>query len=153
MKYLICAHPDDEVIWFNPEEYDKIVIVFNERRDVVGFGEKRFQAILEHPLEDKIENLLLTESGYWRDETRIHDFEDNYDDLCEWLEDNVKEGDTVATHNANGEYGHSDHKLVYQACMDTLDVPVNGQDPKLYREIRDVYKSNGVWTWNLTKNI
>jgi hypothetical protein len=153
MNYLILAHPDDECIWFNPEEYDKIVIVFTDRLDVPQFGDSRRQAMKELPYADKIISLDLTESNYWRDITKLEQFEENYHDLCEWLEDNIKQGDIVSTHNPNGEYGHLDHKLVYQACMDVLDCPVNNMDPKLYREARDIYKSNGVWTWNLTQNI
>lgn len=153
MNYNIVAHFDDECIWFNPEDYDKIVVCFTDRSDIHGFGHKRRLALAEHPLVSKMETLGLVESNYWRDKTKVKDFEDNYDELCEWLEDNIKEGDTVATHDANGEYGHLDHKLVHLACMNTLNCPVNGKDPKLYREIRDVYLRNGVWTWYLTSNI
>jgi LmbE family N-acetylglucosaminyl deacetylase len=153
MRYNIVAHPDDECIWFNPEEYDKIVIVFTDRSDVEGFGAKRKQALEEHPLKEKIVTLDLVESNYWRDVTKIKDFEDNYHELCEWLEDNIKEEDTITTHDANGEYGHLDHNLVHTACMNTVDVPVNNKDPKLYREIRDCYVCNGVWTWALTESI
>ena len=153
MDYNIVAHGDDEIIWFNPEDYDQIVFVFKDRIDVVGFGDKRNKAMIEYPLEPMPININLVESNYWRDKTKLKDFEDNYHELCEWLEDNIKEGDTITTHDANGEYGHLDHKLVHLACMNTVDCPVNNKDPKLYREIRDVYVRNGCWTWYLTKNI
>ena len=152
-KYGIFAHPDDEIIWGSPEEYDKIVIVFTGRNDVRGFGNQRRAALLEHPLKDKIITLDLTESNFWRDATRKNQFEDNYHELCEWIEDNIKEEDTITTHNPNGEYGHLDHKLVHLACMNTAPCMVNGKDTSLYREIRDCYVRNGVWTWYLTDNI
>ena len=145
--------PDDECIWFNPEEYDKIVIVFTKRNDVVDFDYKRLKAIAEHPLNHKIDTIQLTESNYWRDKTKLKEFEENYEDLCDWLMENITEDDTVTTHDSNGEYGHMDHKLVHMACMNTLDCPVNGKDPKLYREIRYTYLKHGCWTWYLTSNI
>jgi len=37
--------------------------------------------------------------------------------------------------------------MVHLAVMDTVNCKVNGQDPELYREIKDCYKRNGVWTW------
>jgi len=147
MNYLIVAHPDDECIWFNPEDYDKIVIVFTDRLDVPQFGDSRRQAMKELPY--KVETLDLTESNYWRDKRKREDYLDNYDDVCKWLEEHIKQGDTVATHDANGEYGHLDHIMLWHACMDVLDIPVNGKNPKLYREAKEVYKSNRVWTWNL----
>jgi hypothetical protein len=149
MNYLILAHPDDECIWFNPEEYDKIVIVFTDRLDVPQFGDSRRQAMKELPYADKIINLNLPESNYWRDKTKREDYLDCYDDVCFWLQAGIEEGDTITTHNPYGEYGHTDHMLVWHACMDTVDVPVNGRDPKLYREAKEVYKSNKVWTWEL----
>jgi len=153
MKYQILAHPDDEILIGDPEWADTIVIVFTDRLDKVGFGDKRRQALAEHPLATKIWTIGLTESGYWRDSSKLEDYEDNYIELCEWLEDNIKDDDEIITHNAWGEYGHADHKLVHTAVMDTVNCRVNGQDPKLYREIKQVYKSNGTWTWNLTDSI
>ena len=46
MKILVVAHPDDEILWFNPKRYDKIIIVFGDFGDArasVG-GDKRSQA-------------------------------------------------------------------------------------------------------------
>lgn len=31
MKALIAAHPDDEIIWFSPQDFDLIVIAFLAR--------------------------------------------------------------------------------------------------------------------------
>lgn len=143
MKILLVAHPDDEILWFNPEEYDKIIVVFSNRSDREGFGERRLKAMSEHPLN--IECWKLTESNFWRDKTKYPDYERNYNDLCEKLKDLV--ADEVWTHNAYGEYGHKDHILCFNACMDTLNCPVNGKNPKLYRKIKKIYGDNSVWTW------
>ena len=80
MKLLVVSHPDDEVIWFNPEKFDKIIIVFLARldRDV---AEARSKAINAHPLVDKITCLGLTESNYWRDPMMKPEYDQNFADL------------------------------------------------------------------------
>lgn len=148
-RYLIVAHPDDEIIWFNPEEYDKIVIVFTDRLDVPQFGSSRRKAMEELPYADKIISLDMIESNYWRDKTKRLDYEENYDELCDWLHNIIEDNDTVTTHNPYGEYGHTDHIMLWHACMDTLNCPVNGKDPKLYRQAKGIYKEARVWTWEL----
>ena len=145
MKYLIVAHPDDEILWFKPENYDRIIIVFSGRADRPGFGDNRTKALAEHPLKDKIECLNLTESNFWRDASKYPEHLENYNKVCKFLKE--IEPESVDTHNANGEYGHADHILVRNAVYDTVDCPVNGQDPKLYRAIKEVYEKHNVWTW------
>ena len=138
MKILVVAHPDDEILWFNPEEFDKIYIVFLGR-------EGRTTALNEHPLKDKIECFNFPESNYWRDKTKKVEYDKNYSDLVERLKEiDAKE---VQTHNAYGEYGHSDHILCFNACMEVFNCPVNGKNPKLFREIKNIYQKNQCWTW------
>lgn len=146
-KVLIVAHPDDEILWFDVEEFNKIYIVFGDFGDSRGksSGDMRRKAIEEHPLRYKIVHFNLKESNYWRDKSNILEYHKSYNDLCKLLK-NIK-ADSVTTHNSNGEYGHSDHILVYNACMDTFNCPVNGKNPKLYREIKKVYSDNNCWTW------
>lgn len=146
MKYLIVAHPDDEILWFNPAKYDKIIFVFSDRRDKPEMGDKRRKCVAEHPLN--VESWELTESGYWRDKSKLAEYKQNYADIVEKLKE-LKDVELIDTHSANGEYGHMDHILIYNAVMDTMDCPVNGQDPKLYRQIKDIYKRNECWTWYL----
>lgn len=144
MKILLVSHPDDELLWFNPVEYDKIIIVFTDRDDIQGFGEKRREAMSELPY--KVETWGLRESGYHYDKTRAMQYQMSYLEVCERLKD--LQADEVTTHNANGEYGHADHILLHNACMDTLDCKVNGKDPKVYREAKKVYEQYEVWTWH-----
>jgi len=145
MKVLIVAHPDDEIIWFNPEPFDRIVIVFGDFGDGRS-GDGRRKALKGHPLRDKITHLDLTESNYWRDKSKKAECGKNADDLRAFLE--TLEADEVVTHDANGEYGHADHIMVHGVCMMTLNCPVNGKDPVLYRRIRKAYLDNGAWTWH-----
>jgi len=145
VKCLIVAHPDDEILWFNPEEYDQIIIVFLGRKDKPEQEAARLQAIKEHPLADRITCLGLTESNFWRDKSQTDHHNRNYRDLCKYLQD-IK-AESVTTHNAAGEYEHADHILVHNACMATLNCPVNGKNPDIYRKAKAVYERNGCWTW------
>lgn len=144
MKVLIVAHPDDEILWFAPEKYDKIIIVFSGREDKPWFKDLREQAVMEHPLN--VECWCLTESNFWRDPTKYAEYEQNYKDLVARLK--RLEADSVDTHNAYGEYGHADHILIHNACMETLNCPVNGKNPEVYRKIKKLYQDKDIWTWN-----
>lgn len=146
MNVLVVAHPDDEILWFAAETFDKIIIVHTYRTDDTEQGFRRAAMLSStHPLRDKIVRLGLTESGYWRDKTKSVEHQANYLTLCRFLR--TLSADSVTTHNANGEYGHLDHIMVHNACMDTLTCPVNGKDPVLYRSVRQAYTDAGCWTW------
>lgn len=145
MNVLVVAHPDDEILWFDPSQYDRIIIVFGDFGDGRS-GDGRRRAIKQHPLADKITHLDLIESNYWRDRGKKQEHEQNFDILVKWLRD--MEPSSVTTHSASGEYGHADHILVHNACMAAFDCPVNGKDPALYRKIRAVYESHRCWTWS-----
>ena len=54
MKVLIVAHPDDEIIWFSPRNFDLIVIAFTGRHDRLLAQQCRELAIAEHPLNERI---------------------------------------------------------------------------------------------------
>jgi len=56
---LLVAHLDDEVLWFSPEKYEKIIVVFGDFGDERGkeWGDRRRKALAEHPLKDNIEHL------------------------------------------------------------------------------------------------
>lgn len=145
MNYLLVAHHDDEILWFNPEDYDKIIIVFSGRDDRPWFKEKREKANAEHPLKPICWG--LTESNFWRDSTKYAEHQRNYEDICRLVK-GLKDATSITTHNANGEYGHADHILVHNAVMDSADCPVNGKNPILYRQIKKIYEKHEVWTWH-----
>lgn len=145
MKVLIVAHPDDEILWFNPEDFDKIIVVFCDRVDKPDQGPKRMKAIFQHPMAERMSCLFLEESNYWRDPKRKAKHEENYKLLCQLLAE--VEADEVTTHNAAGEYQHADHILVHNACMATFACKVNGKNPEIYRQAKAAYERNGCWTW------
>ena len=153
MKVLVVAHPDDEALWFNPGAYDRIVICFLGRRDNPAAAGSRRNALMEHPLDGKIICLNIEESNHWREQSleSAQRHNGNLNEIIKnlkWLAKS-QQWTAVDTHSAMGEYGHADHKLVFRACMEALDCPVNGKDPALYREIKRVYVKYGAWTWDV----
>jgi len=147
MKYLIVAHPDDEVIWFNPENYDKIIIVFLERLDNQEITKGRYLAKENHPLKDKITWLEFTESNFWRDSSMEVIYKGQYSNLCFYLKQ-LKDVTSITTHDIKGEYGHADHLLVHKAVLDIFDVNlVTFDDISLKEQIIEIYKKYKCWTW------
>jgi LmbE family N-acetylglucosaminyl deacetylase len=172
MKLLIVAHPDDEIIWFNPESFDLIVIVFCAVPDKPRAEQSRIKAISEHPLTDRIEFLKLPQSAYWRNETRIEQHKNNFQQLEKMLLHYLQKCSIteVFTHNALGEYGHFDHILVhdvvklifhYRASIPVWALPIPNPlagtrvrsartietNYELFHAIKDVYDKYDIWTW------
>ena len=80
-KYLIVAHPDDEVVWFNPLLYDKIFIAFLDRSDNIDITDGRKKVLKEHTLRNKIICFAIKESNYWRNKNKEKEFKQCYDEL------------------------------------------------------------------------
>ena len=174
MKILIVAHPDDEILWFNPSYFDQIYIAFLDRHDKPGIKEKRLNCILSHPFREKISIIALEESGYWKDRTRYKMHGYAKEKLLNALQ-SILEKERISeiyTHNEVGEYGHSDHILVnecvnsvfekkcriwmpYKFIFSTAQYQpryVQKHDMKIdidkFKFIRGIYLSHDSWTWN-----
>ncbi len=132
MKILIVAHPDDEMLWFNPEYFDRIFIVFSGRNDKPDFEEKRTKLMAALPYSSKIELFGITESLYnkypeMRDrfnETKIH----LLNKLASLKNLPITE---IFTHNYFGEYYHYDHILVNHCVRQIFKSSVNIYMPTL----------------------
>ena len=166
MKILVVAHPDDEVIWFNPLEFDKIVIVFMNRKDKPEMLQKRAAVILNHPLGHKIACLGLEETGI----KFVPDYllEDGSLTTIKTIKNElkmaIKDATEIYTHNKKGEYGHYEHILVHHAVKDLVedtDIKMYCPTNKLERPtltiknnvefsegIVALYKREGAWTWH-----
>ena len=153
MKTLIVAHPDDEIIWFDAQMFDKIVIVF--LADENGkLKEERKKALLDHPLRDRIVCLGIKET-------------ENAGDLFSLLPEHIDEATEIWTHNPWGEYGHIQHKLVYQVVKEITDKPIYcnmidkneaGEeyynrksfeikfDNDFFEKVKKIYVKNKCWT-------
>lgn len=164
MKLLITAHPDDELLWFNPLAFDKIIICFLERLDRPDISEARRRVLVRHPLKNKMECLKLTESDYWRNKLNLGEHQKNYQELKKLLRPDIKKAEIIYTHNPWGEYkDHTDHIMVSQVVTELAKVPVfafdgiipttarlthyEKMDLDFYRKVRDLYIEEGAWTW------
>jgi len=162
-RILVSAHPDDEIIWFNPEKFDKIMICFSDRLDSYQTFLARKRAAKRHPFKDRIEYLNLTESGYHFDKSKLPEYEKNREELRELLKDKLV-ADEIYTHDPQtGEYGHADHILVGEVVKELAKCPVYSLDmtadkdtpdriameanQDLFLQIRRIYKEEGCWTW------
>lgn len=149
-KYLIVAHPDDEIIWFNPENYDRIVIVFLDRKDNPVIMKGRLAVKECHPLRDRITWLGMTESNYWRDKSQAEIYAKQYYEICAKLKQVVNKPCLIVTHAKDGEYGHSDHILVHRAVVDTFqDCTIVFKDMSLKERIKKCYEENKCFTWGM----
>lgn len=165
MKVLIVAHPDDEIIWFSPQNFDLIVIAFLARHDKPHARYYRKLAIENHPLKERIMLLDIDESGFWKDKSRLTEFKKCQKILYNSLV-NIKNQfhlKEIYTHNSVGEYGHNDHILINQLVISifkdqdifspideinsSTDTIAVENDLDFYLQVRDVYIKNQAWTW------
>lgn len=162
-KVLIAAHPDDEVIFFPAQIMDEIIIVYEGRSDKPLVVDGRRRAKRGHPLASSMSYISIEESLYWKDPSRIAEYEQGKQQLREKLSGRfleLKDAD-IFTHNCQGEYGHKDHILVnnvvvglfgdttriYTPSTDkTSDIHIES-DPSLVQRVKDHYSKYNCWTW------
>jgi LmbE family N-acetylglucosaminyl deacetylase len=167
MNVLIVAHPDDEIIWFSPVSFDLIVIAFLARHDKPYAKSYRELAIAEHPLREKIILLRIGESGFWKDNRRVEQYQISRESLYSSLSDLKQQYHItkIFTHNSTGEYGHDDHILVNEVVTSVFGeieifCPVESNhitdqdgiisvsnDMDFYEKVKAVYCKNKAWTW------
>lgn len=117
-KLMIVAHPDDEVLWGGAHllEDDYLVVC-------ATCGRSRKRAI-EFIRAMKTTNDQYIMLGY---PDKTHGQRDNwnscYDDVTNDLKKiiELKDWDTIVTHNPDGEYGHIHHKMLSKITTDILD--------------------------------
>lgn len=170
MRALVVAHPDDEVIWFDPLAFDLIVIAFFYRDGDDEIGENRRRAVDEHFLKRRIVGLHLTEPGL-RERMTDKAFvmrEVMKRRMIGDLRFLLKKADEVYTHNPWGEYYHDDHISVNEAVceaakgmvwcptFDPFGLSGDGYrnswkrtekwDSELFESIKKFYKMHRCWT-------
>ncbi|MBP9675015.1 MAG: hypothetical protein KBD63_07965 [Bacteriovoracaceae bacterium] len=169
MKIMIVAHPDDEIIWFEPVWVDLIIVVFSARADSEFISKKRAEFIKMHPLGEKCLFMAMDEIP-------------NQENLKAWervLEKYIKEYiekrlnllipacaiTDVFTHGPMGEYGHPHHILIHDVVKKIFKekntviwapnllyakkgkVLIIRRNMNLYRELKKLYVHHNIWTW------
>lgn len=133
---VVVAHPDDEVIFlwpgtFWPNSEVHVLTLSNDRyndqrpgraeafqevADTVGFRPHQLDHACEFArLPHRPDNKL----GRW------------WDDACRAIADVTAGAAAVFTHNPHGEYGHTDHQLVFQTVLGVCRSPVMVTDIRL----------------------
>ena len=115
---MIVAHPDDESIWGGAHLLEEDYLVVCLTNGSCQAREQDFQAALEQTGDVGIilnypDKILGLRSG-WRFQRKsvIQDLEKIL---------SLKQWDTVATHNQDGEYGHIQHRLTHSLALRAFD--------------------------------
>ena len=134
---IICAHPDDEILWFGSilESVKEITVCFLGCKSNPQWKDGRKKSIYEYPLR-KISCIGIDESetynsANWQDPVitkygleifnkRISDkiYKRNYYKLNKSLKNKLKGYCDIFTHNPWGEYGHEEHVQVYRVVKE-----------------------------------
>ena len=125
---IVCAHPDDEVLWFSSllKTVDWTIICYLGSESDPLLGEGRAHSLAEHPIK-AIECLDISESDVFNDSNWVHPSMDNYGLVVDkslpsyqkYLNNYsaIKKKLSIAlsgyknvfTHNPWGEYGNEEH--------------------------------------------
>lgn len=134
---IVCAHPDDEVLWFSSilAEVDKIVICYLGVESNTECTEGRKQALAQYPLrkvsclgigqaavfrQANWQNPLFGDSGIMIPESNASSekYRENFIEIKRLLREKLNGYKNVFTHNPWGEYGHEEHVQVYLAVKE-----------------------------------
>ena len=130
---IVVAHPDDEILWLSSviAQADPVVLCFGAPYGNPKKAESRARAVAHLGLP-RLENLALPETGArlqvdWRtpkltetgiatsDPAAQRRYDATFPILLEKLRPILAGATDVYTHNPWGEYGHTEHVLVYRA--------------------------------------
>ena len=134
---IVCAHPDDEALWFSSIlcQVNGVVICYQKvaSNEVWSSGRKR--SLLHYPIKN-VSSLEVVESevfnndnyrepeltGYGlkikRDSISADKYKENFITIKSALKEKLFGCQNVYTHNPWGEYGNEEHVQVYKAVKD-----------------------------------
>lgn len=143
----ICAHPDDEILWFSSilRKVDLVVVCFLRSYKYTDLTMSRIKIKNSYPLKNVV-MLDFKEAGVWKNsdwENRICDrygvkfnnrtisssrrflarikYIVNYHRIFGTLRGYIKEYSNIFTHSPWGEYGHEEHVQIYRIVSSLLD--------------------------------
>lgn len=129
---MVMAHPDDEILWgwpiFFDDSYDvKIIMCSTDANN----PEREWCRRRKEPLQELCQryNVQLTcidyNSGFYKTPSRQANpplLADVYSDIATRVAE-IKT-DYIFSHNPIGEYGHFDHRMLFNICLENANVPV-----------------------------
>lgn len=124
---MVLAHPDDEVIFgwpvfFGPYERKLVICSSDENNPKRQWCAHRKNALKEVCEHENVEfECLPHDSGFYSITGRKGKLAAFCDDVASRLEG---DHDVVFTHNPVGEYGHADHKLLFDIVISRSNKPV-----------------------------
>lgn len=141
---MVMAHPDDEIIFgwpiFQDKGIDKSLLICssdanNPSRQWCKDRKKSLHKVCE--MMNVEYQCLDYDSSFYRTQTRRPpgvprtpegDATAPFRAMCEVIVDKIREMevgcDHVFTHNPFGEYGHMDHKLLFEICLKVVSQPL-----------------------------
>ena len=129
---MVMAHPDDEILWGWPVFFDKsydveILMCSSDANN----PEREWCKHRKKPLEELCETYQVPltcldyNSGFYKTASRQSDpplISDIYYDIAKRVSE-IKT-DYIFSHNPLGEYGHFDHRLLFNICLENSNVPI-----------------------------
>lgn len=134
---IVCAHPDDEVLWFSSIlcQVDEIVICYLGMNYNLKCTNGRRRSLSQYPLKNiaclEIDQAEVFKHADWQDpiitEYGIQipadfissvKYKDNFSEIKKRLRNKLVGYRNVFTHNPWGEYGHEEHVQVYMAVKE-----------------------------------
>jgi LmbE family N-acetylglucosaminyl deacetylase len=173
MKVLFnIAHADDEILWMYPYFQDpnieKHVLLCSTDFNNPGRQWCRNRKFVLQRICDEMGAKLTCldyPSSFYTTPSRPGDLKNTVDDISQTLktlENNFKP-DYIFTHNPYGEYGHLDHKLLFNMTTQVCDSPIVITDIKidsnwpLYKEnsnaIDRIYYKDKIGEYKLNKEL
>jgi len=141
MKVLFnIAHADDEILWMypyfqQPDIEKHILLCSTDFNNSARQWCKHRKFVLEHICKEM--NIKLTcidyPSSFYTTPSRTGELKDTFDHIASTLKRLEQEiqPDYIFTHNPYGEYGHSDHKLLFNMTTQVCDAPILITDIKI----------------------
>jgi hypothetical protein len=135
---VITAHPDDESIWVGEILGPLCAVILVTCENETRFNE--FKQVMDKTGVKNWQILNFPDSKDHREETSLWKIKDLIPKVRKVMK-SFPDLENIYTHNANGEYGHPDHKSVHQAVTAAYAQEYNLDDnkPELY-----VFAPNGV---------
>ncbi len=134
---IVCAHPDDEVLWFSSiiDKVDEVVICFLNQLNKPYRGIQRNKVLSEYPMKNVsclgiVESKVFNGANWQNPRTSKYgieisnetlsdkEYKENYYKLKIQLENKLMDYINIVTHNPWGEYGSEEHIQVYKVLKE-----------------------------------